>query len=709
MLIRTLLLGALVPEVPALHSLTASRLHALNFGSITAPVPGYENQMVIDRLSKLAGDAGGLRRSEGPDPAFSLTLSSVDYDRLLEFVPDAETGTGVVQQIIRELVSDDLGIGSGDGVFGDQPVQRDWRGRRHQMTVKFGNVRDRNSMPDAALYAEGQNWRIVIDYPFDVQGQTRNSDMARIEQLDRGSHTVFWLPLFFTDEVMSKVRQLAKIDFLLGRGGTGDRINTYASDWSAVDRQQGKLYLQQRQGQLRGSLRDSLKQAYGVTRGAHLSDVESDTVPVLHTLAEGLPLGDLRGGTLKDAFDGLTADLLRWSYPGKPALPDDERPLQRAELTKVLTHARAAASDESRSTEVKDSADKTALRRICNPLRLGEIVENKYALTMSTFPWGQDLKQGAAKLGHTDRFPVHVLRALLDQPAPRGYDRELQNLIIALFALEQQLAWFQHGTKIEITSLQAISDQMELRHPPMPDEDAWRRGVQRGKPMFGKALPEWRSPATVAEFAVAVRGEASRYASPAEVLVKELTDHAQILGLDPDARSGRLATGRRVAKLLRELAAETDDVVVVGLVAEAEVGNIDDAAAGTAFKQAGRVTEALARTGWPLLRAIESRAGHDEEAKVILEELRTSAGYDQQSSDLVAALDTAVRKATALLAREKPTTTPPDVQPPVAPKLTPTAHVHDVVDVAALDGVVADIRSEVAAGRVVRVTWEVLP
>ncbi|MEV0807214.1 hypothetical protein [Micromonospora sp. NPDC050200] len=39
-LIKTVLLCALVPEVPALHNLTAAKLHALNFGSITSPIPG---------------------------------------------------------------------------------------------------------------------------------------------------------------------------------------------------------------------------------------------------------------------------------------------------------------------------------------------------------------------------------------------------------------------------------------------------------------------------------------------------------------------------------------------------------------------------------------------------------------------------------------------------------------------------------------------
>ena len=128
--------------------------------------------------------------------------------------------------------------------------------------------------------------------------------------------------------------------------------------------------------------------------------------------------------------------------------------------------------------------------------------------------------------------------------------------------------------------------------------------------------------------------------------------HASLLGIDPAARTGRLATARRVAKLLRDISAETDDVVVVGMVAEAEVGDIGDSAAGTAFKQASAVTQALAGTQWTLLEAIATRASHDERARVILDELHTVAVADEAVYELGPALDAAVTRAAALLAAD---------------------------------------------------------
>ena len=67
-LVKTLLLGALVPDVPALHNLTAAKLHALNYGSIASPLPGMEPQIVLGRLRELATEAPEVRVGEGPDP-----------------------------------------------------------------------------------------------------------------------------------------------------------------------------------------------------------------------------------------------------------------------------------------------------------------------------------------------------------------------------------------------------------------------------------------------------------------------------------------------------------------------------------------------------------------------------------------------------------------------------------------------------------------
>ncbi|TDB94628.1 phage resistance protein, partial [Micromonospora fluostatini] len=648
-LIKTVLLGALVPEVPALHNLTATKLHALNFGSITAPIPGYERTIVLNRLGRVADAAGELHLTKTPDPVISLTLHTVDYDKLLDLVPDRETTTtGVRQQLIRELVTAEMGIVGGEGQLGELLYSRPWRGRAHTVQVKFGNVRDADTMPADALIATGDTWRVIIDYPFDPEGFERSADRARIESLERGSRTLFWLPFYLTDDLMTKVGQLSKINYLLGNG-TGDRLNSLAADWPLTDRQQGRVYLQQRQSQLRGTLISALMQAYGSATSSG-TDVQDDSIGVFHTLAEGLHPGDPRGGTLAEAFTNLTGELLAWSYPGRPAMPDDEKPVTRSELTKVLEYARRAVADPARGISVPTAADQRILRRICNNLGLGELNDGRYVLTTSTSRWTRHFLQAAANEGYTEHFPVRLLRRLIDEPAPFGFDRDLQNLIILLFGLDQQLAWYQHGGKIEVTNPAGVRDELELRHPPMPDEQAWADAVRRGSAIFGTVLPTWRTPANLPELAKTLREAARERKLSTITLVDALTRHADVLGLKLDEPTGRLASARRTARLVTDVAGETDDVVLVETVAQADLGDLDDEAVGVIVGQAADLNKALAGTHqWALLQGIVARADRDERARAILERLREVARHEQHGQDLVPALHQAAGESAALL------------------------------------------------------------
>ncbi len=57
-LMKTLLLSALAPSVPALRNLTVSRLSALNHGSITSPVPGQDRGRVAQKVQAWGANFG---------------------------------------------------------------------------------------------------------------------------------------------------------------------------------------------------------------------------------------------------------------------------------------------------------------------------------------------------------------------------------------------------------------------------------------------------------------------------------------------------------------------------------------------------------------------------------------------------------------------------------------------------------------------------
>jgi hypothetical protein len=726
-LVKTLLLGALVPDVPAMNNLTAAKLNALNYGSIVSPLPGMEPQIVLGRLRELSAEPTGIRVGEGPDPILSVELSDVDISSILDRVPATEDTPGARRRLLRDLVCFELGVKAADAVTPELSHPREWRGRRHQFDLVFGNVRDADELPEVTLRANGDTWRMVIDYPFDAAGHSRRDDIARVASLQQAGltgRTVFWLPLYLTENRLGGVGTLVKLNYVLAGGGD-DRLYNLASDMSAPDRQQAKLLLEQQQRALRERLLDSVKQAYGAA-APQAGDVEPDTEPIFWTLESGLRLQNLVGGTMKAAFDHLTSQLLKWSYPGQPNLPEDEVLVRPTDARKVLDWVARAVADDTRGVVV-DQADRSTVRRICNPLKLGELVENKYVLTMSTSFWTSHLLKGAADKQYTDRFPVRLLRELIESPQKRGLDRVVQNLIIAAFALDRDLGWYQHGAQVTAPPLEHISDDYELRHPPMPRQEAWDSAVTRSAALFGEVLPPLRSVANVADLARRVRAQARARSGDARELVVLLERHATSLGLTADAPTDRLLTAQRTADSLEQLAGETDDVVLVELVAVADVG-ADDTTASRSIITAGPVKTSLANASWTLLDAVAKLTdGRAEAARALHEQLADAARRDQFQADLIAALATATRTATELLAATQPA--PPGASvagpPPRGPVVAtpggeavvpspppPGAGGDDVVaDAAGLRQTVEKITQAMAnhPGKPVRITWRIQP
>ena len=73
-----------MPNVPALNGLTATRLAALNHGSIKSMVPNEERGQVAKTLKLLSGEFGEIRLSGSEDdPRVDLQLIGVDTDGII--------------------------------------------------------------------------------------------------------------------------------------------------------------------------------------------------------------------------------------------------------------------------------------------------------------------------------------------------------------------------------------------------------------------------------------------------------------------------------------------------------------------------------------------------------------------------------------------------------------------------------------------------
>ena len=177
---KTLLLAALVPNVPALRGLTASRLAALNHGSIVAMLPNQERRTVAKTLRDLARKFGEFRVSDDEDPRVDLALIGIDTDGILRqarYVDDSAAR----RRVIRDLLWEEMDVAdSGELVTAIGIV---WRGTARRVELVFGNVRDEDNLPWQQFEpGEPGAIRVITDYPFDEGNHSPAEDVNRVKR-----------------------------------------------------------------------------------------------------------------------------------------------------------------------------------------------------------------------------------------------------------------------------------------------------------------------------------------------------------------------------------------------------------------------------------------------------------------------------------------------------------------------------------------------
>jgi len=716
-LAKTLLVGEIAPGAVSLKNLTASKLAALNFGSVRSMVPGQEAAQVLTLVDQWSREFGEITKGPGADPIITLTLAGVDYDSVVERVqnidqPDAR------RSLIRDLLIGELGLPSQAGLITERVLTHVWRGSRRDVDVVFGNVRDPKSLGDEALRARPGRWRVAIDYPFDEAGHSPSDDFARLESLaSQGvqSDTVAWIPHFFTSTRMDSVGRLVLLEYVLQR----DRFDQNASHLPVNDREHARQALENQRRSLREQVTAALRQAYAIA-APNLGDVEVHVQgnPVFTTLHPGLTIAPPVASSLRAGLEDALGQALAYQYPNHPEFEPGGTEVRRAELATVLGLIQDAVAAGGRLDGV-DRAKAALLRRVAGPLGIGTPRENVYALGQDSFGWwGEFTHWAAASEAGTDEVGVGDLRARL---APIGLVRDLQDLLILAWSILDDREWVRYGTRTAAPGVGGVSDDMTLRPPHLPAQAEWTKAVELAEQLFGVAREHRLSVSALARLAGGVRTAATRFAEPAKRLVGALTAHADVLGLEQAAVTGRLGTARIARGLAETLAAETDDRTLIEVLAGADLPDEPQPLARS-LSTADAVASRLAGVQWDTLASARSLG--DGRGAQMLAELAQVAAAEELHAPLIPALEVASREAHGLVLaaarivyRPAPPPTPGPVvhlPGPVVPP-APVQHKDDVrlviTDTATLEARLSTVGAEIRAalakapGRRVQITW----
>jgi hypothetical protein len=646
-LLKTLLLGALVPEVESLKGLTSQRLAALNHGTFKSPIPGRESQDVLRKCRDWASEIGEIKITEDQNPMVSIQVTGVDIEPILR-AAEANDNAGNRRKKIRESLFHELGIADDGALF--TTYEFTWRGTKREVELLYENVRE---MTDDRLRGRPGVWTVVLDFPFDEPNRSPNDDIARLADYRGGdTKTLVWLPSFFSAKAMADLKRMVVLDHIL----SGERFDSYASHLSFVDKVQAKALAKNQLDSLRSKLRSQLEVAFGISsepRDAVTNALTADQQfqSLDPTLSPRPPVG----ANFKDAFEALLGQLFAHQYPAHPEFDTEVKP---AVIRKIWPEVQRAIEANDRRGLVQDHAVRRLIRSIINPCKLGQMSETHLLIEDH---WRSRFAQSHARDGG-GAMTVAQLRRWIDQPNPMGLPLELQNLIILSYAALTNRRFILRGGPVEPT-VDSLADELELREQTLPDAGYWGVAVQRAASLFGLTVPQTLNAGNVGRLVDDVRRESSAKRDFVSKLVVATRDRAARYGA---ATTGRVRSAESAQALLATIQAATDADLVQAL-ATATV-ETSEAAVSRSLGQAESVSTALNNARWDIFDAVKELTDHRQAAAAsIMSRLIESLGSEEHVIPLKSKLEELDRDAVRLLTVAAPAPTsnhPPSGSPP---------------------------------------------
>ncbi|WP_313554767.1 hypothetical protein [Miniimonas arenae] len=680
-LLKTLLVAEIAPGAASLKNLTPAKLAALNYGSVQAFVPGMEAQAVMAFARAWDSEFSEVTVGAGAQPVLGVQLSGIDYDSVLDRVRGEDNHSNR-RRVLRGILEDELGVRDGAALT-QATVAHVWRGRRSDVEILFGNVRDRSQLGDQAFTPDGSGWRVVVDYPFDdTVDRSPADDVARVQELLTAgveASTVVWIPHFLASGVQEKLGTLVVLEYLL----TGDHFDQAADNLPPSDREPARRTLTAQRDALRSEIRTALLQAYGLEAPGDAIGARVGPGDTFRTLTRGLEIQTPGVTTLKEGLAQVLDQALAFTHPRHPDLDNGRVEVRPAELTAVLELVQRARAGGGRLEGIERSRLASA-RRIIDGLGLGTLRENVLVVGAATFRWNDRFQQWA---GSGTEVSVRTLR---DALAEYGMAAEVESLLILTWAAIEDRDVVRYGAVEQNPQVTRLAPDAVLREPVLPEESAWREALARAKAVFGVGGAEHHlSSAALQRVVLALRQTAKGHEHAANGLVQALTPHAALLDLD--VPEGRLHTARRALDLCRAIASESDAVATIDLLAAFDLGAAPSVVARS-LSTAAEVAAEVRGASWGVLDELPGLG----EGTDVLSRLRETARAEQLHAAIGPALERATSETTRILVAQR--AVPTQVPTPVPGReavLTPDSAA--MPGIAPAPGLVAEPQGDPAA------------
>ncbi|MFC8385749.1 phage resistance protein [Nocardia sp. NPDC057272] len=671
---KTLLMSAVAPNVPALKQIDASRLASLNHGSVISLIPGDQIGQITGKVKQWAAEIPELAVTADANPIISVTLESVDYERIVRRA-QAEDTDGRRRELIRELLAEQLGvIGAEHTVDNALLRQRIWRGTQRHVEVVFGNVRDHGYLPDDAFRPSGEGaLRLIVDLPFDDPGHTTGEDHDRVDELlriEQKRFTVVWLPKFLSEKQTRQLGRLVILNYVLA----GDRWASYANELSDADRAAARSILQQQQTQVRSQLGNAIQVAYGVAAGANFPEGQ----PPLRSLHAGFAVQPPIGHDLGEAANRLIDAAFTALYPDHPEFTPADQLITRRQLNTVLARIREAQAVVDGRNPL-ERGEREIVRRIVESLGIARTNDTHLLAGPEYFAtWRNRITQelSRAQIDEADDVPVEELRSAIVESGPkRGLTDDMVDLVAGAWAAQGKRSWFLHSSPIDEPGIGEFRRGIALRLEPLPDRQVWTQACARWKILTGHHVNDYLTATNVAAFVQHVRDDAAIGRADRSRLIDVLDRAYDQLRIESGER---LVLARELNTMLDARLNHLDNIAVVDAIATTPLIGTDHEA-GRSLRSAAAVADTVSRfnlSRFDILRnAAEAGGIRGRQAAATLEALADAFTEYELSRPLVEALRVAEEARDAWLESGVTQTSEPQPQPvhPPAPTTDPTS------------------------------------
>jgi hypothetical protein len=196
----------------------------------------------------------------------------------------------------------------------------------------------------------------------------------------------------------------------------------------------------------------------------------------------------------------------------------------------------------------------------------------------------------------------------MDQPEERGLPREIQNLLILVYA-DQTNRSFVGGEETYTASLDDLPNELELRELSLPDLKDWEEAVSRVADIFGHAISKLLNASNLATLAAKVNESLMEYRPDCDVLPDRLQLVLRNLGAPEEeaAQAARVLTAKAVRALLSSCDGK-EPTKLVGSIAQAKL-ETNSTVMGRSLKSATDVLDCLRTTRWDLFTAVAGIEG----------------------------------------------------------------------------------------------------